>query len=179
MEAFGHVLSGVALAQLVRPAGPAGARFWPLWGGLVAIAPDVDAVSYLVGGPALFHEVHQYYTHSLLVSAVVTPLLARLAWGRAPAGTSYGRVLTLTLAAWGLHLLGDTIASWPVRIFWPFSRGGVAFDLIPRDFSIGVPLILLLGVGLTYVDELVPRRRLVALGALLVATAYVLVGPGW
>ena len=88
-------------------------------------------------------------------------------------------MLALTLAAWGLHLLGDTIASWPVRIFWPFSRGGVAFDLIPRDFSIGVPLLLLLGVGLTYVDELVPRRRLVALGALLAATAYVLVGPGW
>lgn len=179
MEAFGHVLSGVALAQIVRPPGEAGARFWPVWGGLLAIAPDVDAVSYLVGGPELFHEVHQFYTHALIVAAVAPPLLARLGWRRAPAGTSYRRVLALTWGAWMLHLLGDTIASWPVRIFWPFSRGGIAFDLIPRDFSIGVPLILLVGCGLSFVDTLVVFRRWIALGALAVATLYVLVGPGW
>lgn len=178
MEAFGHVLSGIALAQMIRPTGPGGARFWPVVGGLFAIAPDVDAISSL-GGPALFDAVHQYYTHNLLVFGVLPPLLARVVQRYAPADVTPRRVLGLVWGAWALHLLGDTIASWPLRLFWPFSREGIAFDLIPRDFSVGVPLILLLAVGLSLVDDLVPHRRWIALGGLVAATLYVGVGPGW
>jgi len=180
VEAFGHALSGLALAQAIRPAwrpDETDGRRWLVPGALAALAPDVDAVSWLLGGPEAFHAFHQYYTHSLLVSAVVPPLLGLAVARRL--GLPWGRMVGLVWGAWGLHLLGDMIASWPARIFWPFSREGVAFDLLQRDFSIGIPLLLLAGVGASFVDELRPQRRRIAVGTLLAAVAYVLCGPGW
>ena len=178
MELFGHAASGVALAQILRPPGDDGRWFWPLTGAAFALAPDVDAVAWLIGGPELFTATHQYYTHNLLVFAVVPPLAAWAVARRAPAGTPPRRVLALVWGAWTLHLLGDTIASWPVRLFWPFSRGGVAFDLIPRDFSVGIPLILVAGIGLGYTRELATYRRPLAAAALVAAVGWVF-GPGW
>jgi membrane-bound metal-dependent hydrolase YbcI (DUF457 family) len=179
MEAFGHAASGVALAQVLRPAGRDGRWFWPVTGALFALAPDVDAVTWLVGGPALFHAHHQFYTHNLLVFAVLPPLFAFVTRRFAPPGTPLAPVLGLVWGAWALHLLGDTIASWPVKLFWPFSREGVAFDLLQRDFSMGLPAILIVGTALSFVDTLEARRRLLAAGTLGVAMGYVLLGPGW
>lgn len=179
MEAFGHAASGVALAQLVRPHGPGGRWFWPVTGALFALAPDVDAVTWLVGGPALFHAHHQYYTHNLIVFTVLAPLLARAAWRFAPVGTTPARVVALGWGAWALHLLGDTIAYWPVKLFWPFSREGVTFELLEQDFSVVLPAILIVGTALTFVDVVERRRRAVAAATLAVAVGYVLLGPGW
>lgn len=179
MEPFGHAASGIALAQLLRPPGAAGARFWPLTGALFALAPDVDAVTWLVGGPALFRAHHQYYTHNLFVSATLPPLLGLVACRFAPAGTPKGRVVALVWGAWALHLLGDTLAYWPVKLYWPVSDGGVALELLQQDFSFGLPAILLLGTLSSFVDTLEPWRRRIAVVTFAVAVAYVLFGPGW
>lgn len=179
MEVFGHAASGIALAQALRPPGRTGPWFWPLTGAAFALAPDVDAVTWLVGGAELFHAHHQYYTHNLLVFLAVPPLLALGVRRWAPHGTPASRVVALAWGAWALHLLGDAIAYWPVKLFWPFSRDGVALQLLQGDFSFGVPAILLVGAGLTFVDEVEPRRRPVAAATLAVAAAYVAFGPGW
>ncbi|MDP2311100.1 MAG: metal-dependent hydrolase [Pseudomonadota bacterium] len=179
MEVFGHALSGIALAQVVRPDGEAGKWFWPVTGAAFALAPDIDAVTWLVGGPELFNAHHQYYTHNLLVFATVPPLAALGARRFAPAGTPTPRVVALVWGAWALHLLGDTIAYRPVKLFWPFSGGGVALQLLQRDFSLGIPAILLVGTGLSFVDTLVPWRRGIAAATLAAVVAYLGLGPGW
>lgn len=180
MEVFGHALSGVVWAQLLRPtaASPKGVAAWAALGVAGALAPDVDAVSYLWGAE-VFRAVHQVYTHNLLVFAVVPPALGVLAGRRAVFAGARGRALAVVWGAWGLHLLGDTIAHWPEPLFWPFSDQRVAFGLIPGDFSIGLPLVLLVGAALTLADEL-QRWRVPLAGATLAAgVAYVVVGPGW
>mgnify|MGYP001616674433 CR=1 FL=1 len=148
-------------------------------GALAALAPDVDAVSWLIGRAEAFREHHQFYTHNLIVFTVAPPLLG-LGIRRLLLKTAgRARVVGLVWGAWSLHLLGDTLASWPVRLFWPFSRGGIAFDLLDRDFSMGIPLVLLAGTGASFARELAPLRAGVAVATLLAAAIYAVAGPGW
>lgn len=177
MEVFGHALSGVVWAQALRPAGGSPWR-WAGLGVVAALAPDVDAVSYLWGAE-VFRAVHKVYTHNLLVFGIVPPALGWAAWRRAAFVGAPGRALAIVWGAWALHLLGDTIAHWPEPLFWPFSDTRVAFGLIPGDFSIGLPLVLLVGAALTLADELQRWRVPVAVATLVAGVAYVLVGPGW
>lgn len=179
MEAFGHASAGLVLAQLVRPVGDGQPRFWALVGVAGALAPDIDAITWLIGGPALFRAHHQIYTHNLFISAVVPPLLGALAHRRAPIGASRSRVVALVCAAWGSHLLGDTIASWPLKLLWPLSDRGVALGLLDQDFSLVLPAILGFGAALSFVDEVAPHRRWVAGGTLGAALIYLAFGPGW
>jgi membrane-bound metal-dependent hydrolase YbcI (DUF457 family) len=178
MELFGHAFSGLCLAQALRPDDRA-PRFWLAAGAVGALAPDIDAITYLAG-PDAFYRFHQIYTHNLIAFAVAPPLLALLLQRTlAPPGASRGRILALVWGAWGLHLLGDTIAHWPLRLLYPFSREGLALRLIPGDFSIGLALLLLGGVGLSFVDVVKPHRRAVAWATLASAAFYVVLGPGW
>ena len=180
MEPFGHVLSGICLAQALRPSkGDSQPRgWWPAAGGVAAFFPDIDAVTYLAGADA-FQRYHQFYTHNLIAFAIgpalLTVALRKLTKNPPP----FGRALAVVQGGWALHLLGDTIAHWPLRLFWPFSRTGISFELIPRDFSFGLAGVLLVGTTLSFVDDVRPWRRSIAIATLLAATAYVLFSPGW
>src|SRR3954471_12588721 len=117
MEPFGHVLSGICLAQALRPAkGDSEPRgWWPALGGFAAFFPDVDSVTYLFG-PDAFQRYHQFYTHSLIAFAVAPALLTFAVRRLTKNPPSFGRTLAVLQGGMALHLLGDTIAHWPLRL---------------------------------------------------------------
>lgn len=179
MEIFGHAFSGVLLSQLLEkrtaPARPA--WWWPVLGAVSTTFPDVDAVTILFGFDA-FKQHHQTYTHNVIAFVLAPPAIAALVHRRWPARASFPRVLALFWLGMTLHLIGDVIAQWPLRFLLPFRQDGWSFQLIPRDFSIGLALILMFGALLGYVDSIAPFRRFIAAATLVVAVLYVTVGPG-
>ena len=182
MEPFGHAFSGICLAQALRPTPPGISTpprgWWPAVGAFAALFPDIDAVSYL-GGADTFQRYHQYYTHNLIAFAFAPAMLTFLIRRLTPNPPTFARTLALLQGGMALHLLGDTIAHWPLKLFWPFSREGLCFELIPRDFSIGLALLLLFGAVLSFLDSVERSRRAIAIATLFAGTLYVLIGPGW
>jgi len=82
-----------------------------------AVAPDLDALSY-VFGPTAYNNCHHCYGHNIFAGALFTILctiLARPGW----------RWITALFAALGFasHWLGDYFFSgWPLKTFWPISN---------------------------------------------------------
>ncbi len=85
--------------------------------GLAAFAPDVDSVSYLWGSDT-FYRLHHTYTHTLVGLVVVALVLAAIE-SRWLKNLSFTRLLGINLGGGVLHLCGDMIALWPLRILWP------------------------------------------------------------
>ena len=179
MEVFGHAFSGVLLAQLLEPqeARKAPVWVWPALGAAAALVPDVDGISIL-GGADAFKAWHQIYTHNVIAFAIAPPLIALAARALTKRRFSYASLLALFWLGMALHLIGDVIAQWPLRFLYPFSPVGWSFQLIPRDFSIGLALILMTAGLAGYVDGVAPWRRLTAAFGLLAASLYVTLGPG-
>jgi membrane-bound metal-dependent hydrolase YbcI (DUF457 family) len=142
-----------------------------------ALAPDVDGVSIL-GGVDSFKAWHQIYTHNVIAFATAPPLIALAAYALTGRRFTYPRLLALFWLGMALHLAGDVIAQWPLRFLYPFSPTGWSFQLIPRDFSIGLALILMVVALAGYVDGVAPWRRVTAAAGLLAGVLYVTVGPG-
>jgi len=133
LDVIDHAFSGGLIGLALEPGpflrDPAKPRArWPLLGVLAATFPDVDAVSYLWGADT-FARVHQTYTHNILAFLLLPPLVAL-------ALRIEQRGIALFYAGMAAHLLGDVIATWPLRFLLPFSDRGFAFGLIQRDFSV-------------------------------------------
>lgn len=180
MEVFGHAFSGVLLAQLLEPeeARRTPAWVWPVLGAAATLAPDVDGVTIL-GGPDLFKAHHQLYTHNVIAFALAPPPIALLAHRLTRRRFTYSRWLALFWLGMALHLLGDLLAQWPLKFLYPFSSQGWSFGFLPRDFSIGLALILMFAALLGYVDQVAPWRRVTAAMGLVAGALYACVGPGW
>jgi inner membrane protein len=143
--------------------------------GLAAFAPDVDAISYL-WGPEVYGRVHHAYTHTLLGGAILAPALAGIErmW---IAGISFPRLLALNLVGFAVHLLGDLIAVWPIRLFWPWRD----HDFVLRwtgDFDLVVLSVVGLATGLAAVDRLRGWERWIVGLATLLLIVYFVWMPG-
>lgn len=181
MDIFGHAFSGLLIGTLLEPGpllrDPSPPRTsWAWMGALAATFPDVDAVSYL-WGPEAFARHHQIYTHTILAFLALPPLLALLVRRLGFAG-SPARTALLFYAGMAAHLLGDVIATWPLRFLLPFSDRGFAFAFIHRDFSLGLALLLGVFAATCRWDGALPARRALALAGLVAGVALVLSGYG-
>lgn len=176
MEIFGHALSGIALGQVIDPKPSHPRWLWPTLSAIAALFPDIDGITVL-GGPDLYKRWHQLYTHNVIAFAILPLVVAAIAWRltRLP----FRKLWLLMQTGMALHLLGDVIAQWPLPFLRPLSDAGFSFGLIEHDFSLGLVLVLLVGVLAGTWDPLIPYRRWTSLATLLAAVAYVLFGPGW
>ncbi len=174
MDPLTHTCSGILIGQALRPP-PAVRRKTLLVLGLAAFAPDVDAISYL-WGPEVYGRFHHAYTHTLLGGAVLALVLAGVerCWGR---GISFPRLLVLNLVGFAVHLLGDLIAVWPLRLLWPWSD----HDFVLRwtgDFDLVVLIVVGLATGLAQTDQLQARAPWILGGVFVILIGYFWLFPG-
>ena len=145
-------------------------------GGLAAFAPDVDAISYLWGSDA-FYRLHHTYTHTL-VGVVVVALVVAAIESRWLKALSFSSLLGLNLAGGVIHLCGDMIALWPLRIFWPMSEQDLALKWT-SDFDYVVLAVVVVATGLSETDGFQHRAPWIIAGGFLLLVAYFLLIPGW
>ena len=76
-----------------------------------------------------------------------------------------------------MHLLGDLVALWPLRLLWPWS--GQNFTLHwTGDFDLVVLIVVGLGTGLAATDALRDRAPFILGAAALILGAYFWLLPG-
>ena len=91
---------------------------------------------------------------------------------------SFSRLLGLNLVGGGIHLCGDMIALWPLRILWPFSD----HDFVLKwtgDFDYVVLAVVVMATGLSETDGLQHRAPWIIAGGFLILISYFLFFPGW
>lgn len=174
MDPLTHTCSGILIGQALRPL-PAARRPTLLVLGLAAFAPDLDAISSL-WGPEVYSCLHHAYTHTLLGVVVLAAVLAGIEriWIRE---FRFARLLTLNVAGTAVHLVGDLVAIWPLRILWPWSDR----DFVLRwtgDFDLVVLIVVGLATGLAATDGLQDRAPWILAGVVLILAGYFLWFPG-
>lgn len=174
MDPLTHCCSGILIGQALRPR-PEVRGQTLLVLGLAALAPDLDALSYL-WGPEVYGRLHHAYTHTLLGLVILSLALAGFerAWIR---GISFERLLVLNLLGVGVHLLGDLVALWPLRLLWPWSNRDFVLWWT-GDFDLVVLIVVGLGTGLAATDNLQDRAPWILAGVILILVGYFRWFPG-
>ncbi len=175
MDPITHTCSGILLGQGLRPL-TAVRKTTLLVAGLAAFALDVDSVSYLWGSDA-FYRVHHTYTHTFVGLVVVALVLAAIE-SRWLKTLSFARLLGINLGGGAIHLCGDMIALWPLRILWPFSDHDFVLKWT-SDFDYVVLAVVVVATGLSETDGFQHRAPWIIAGAFLLLVAYFLFIPGW
>jgi inner membrane protein len=170
---------------------------WRAWGVVVAAGTiaNLDFFSSMFG-PDAYLRWHRTYTHSIVVSVIVSSILAaiylnldkdyaRASWGAAmlrPYKVSGAAFFAAVIFAGLLHLVLDAAQSAGTMVFWPVSQQRVALDWLPRvdPWIIAIVLVALLLPELTRLvsDEIGAkskggRGRIGAIIGLVVLALYV------
>lgn len=108
--------AGVGAAVLGKPLGP---RRAAVLGGILGTLPDLD-VFFPFDDPVESFVLHRGATHSLIVHAVVTPLIAEpLVRFVKPLKGERLRVYAAVFLCFATHALLDAMTIYGTRLFWP------------------------------------------------------------
>ena len=116
-----------------------------LWGGICGTLPDLD-VFIPFGDPVADFTLHRSFSHSLLVMALVTPLIVWLI-RKIHSGDAHHRAgwFALVYLALATHALLDSCTIYGTQIFWPVNTTPMTWGSL---FIIDPAFTLPLTVGL-------------------------------
>jgi len=171
MDSITQIALGAAVGEAVL--GHRVGRKAAVWGGICGTLPDLDVLVPFADPVANF-TYHRSFSHSLLVLALLTPLVAWLIRRLHPryAGEETGWLLLVYLA-FATHVLLDSCTIYGTQIFWPLDNTPMSWgSLFIIDPAYTLPLIAgLLAVALARQGSM--RGYRVNLAMLAVSTLYV------
>jgi membrane-bound metal-dependent hydrolase YbcI (DUF457 family) len=170
LDAFAHLASGGLLGRAFQPTGERWVPF-ALFGAVAAISPDVDAPLVLLG-TEVWAKHHQVFTHSIIGLAVVPLALSLFPFKFASWRARY----VIALCGWLLHVALDVCANWEVPVLWPISQDRWALNLLDRDFSWSIDMLLVLGLGVTLWNPAMRYARVVAVATAALLALWLLLG---
>ncbi|MDR1340900.1 MAG: metal-dependent hydrolase [Prevotellaceae bacterium] len=172
MDSLTHILTGVALGQLFSGEKD---RSKPLiWGAIAGSIPDLDTVFQPFISTESSMLFHRGFSHSLLLWALCSPLLALLI-NRIYKGDrrSYFKWLKISATAWLSHLLLDLFNTYGTGIFEPFSHARIAYDAVNVfDLLYLIPVLLISVLYIFIIKKHIAKFMLAAL-ALLFSVCYI------
>jgi len=120
MDSLTQITLGAAVGEATAGR-QAGAKA-PLWGAALGTLPDLDVLAnpFLTEMQSL--AFHRGPSHSLLLTALLTPLLAAALNRLHPAAPSRRRWTVLVGTVLFTHVGLDCLTSYGTQVFWPFSR---------------------------------------------------------
>ena len=152
MDTVTQVALGAAVGEAVL--GRNVGRKAAVWGALCGLAPDLDVFWPYTDAMAAF-TWHRAYSHSFVVLALATPIIAWAATRIHPATRPYGRGwLMLVFLSLVTHPILDCFTVYGTQVLMPFSDLPVGWGTIfIIDPVFSVPLVLGVAAGL------IGRRR--------------------
>jgi inner membrane protein len=170
MDSLTQITLGAAVGEAV--AGRQAGKKAPLWGAALGTLPDLDVLAnpFLTEAQALLF--HRGPSHSLLLTALLTPLIG-LALARLHRdGPSWRRWVVLVSSVLLTHIGLDCLTTYGTQVFWPFTRTPVIIgSVFIIDPLYTVPLAAGLLVGLRWAPS-AQARRLANYAGLAVSSAY-------
>ena len=170
MDSLTQITLGAAVGEAVggRQAG----KKAPLWGAALGTLPDLDVLAnpFLTEAQSLLF--HRGPSHSLLLTALLTPLLG-LALARLHRdGPSWRRWAVLVGSVLLTHIGLDCLTTYGTQVFWPFTRTPVIIgSIFIIDPLYTVPLAAGLLIGLRW-GPTARARRLANVAGLAVSSVY-------
>jgi inner membrane protein len=173
MDSLTQITLGAAVGEAV--AGRQAGKAAPLWGAFLGTLPDLDVLAnpFLTEAQSLMW--HRGPSHSLLLAALLTPLLALLLARLHRSGPSRWRWGALVAGVLLTHIGLDCLTTYGTQIFWPFSRLPV---IIGTVFIIDPLYTVPLAAGLLISLRWSPSsraRRWANYAGLALSSAYLLV----
>jgi inner membrane protein len=152
MDSITQIVLGAAVGEAAL--GHRVGRKAALWGAVCGTLPDLD-ILIPFGDPVADFTYHRSFSHSLLVLALLTPMVAWLIRKVHPADAHHrAGWLLLVYLAFATHVLLDSCTIYGTQIFWPLDPTPMTWgSVFIIDPAYTVPLI----VGLLAVAVL--RRR--------------------
>ncbi|PSQ97272.1 MAG: metal-dependent hydrolase [Bacteroidetes bacterium SW_9_63_38] len=173
MDSLTQITLGAAVGEAV--AGREAGKNAPLWGAFFGTLPDLDVLAnpFLTEAQSLLW--HRGPSHSLLLGAVLTPLLA-LALARIhDDGPSWRRWVVLVGSVLFTHIGLDCLTTYGTQIFWPFTRTPVIIgSIFIIDPLYTIPLAAGLLIGLRWPSTARARRVSNYVG-LAISSGYLLI----
>lgn len=140
MDSVTQIALGAAVGEAVL--GNRVGRKAALWGGICGTLPDLD-VLIPFGDPVADFTYHRSFSHSLLVLALLAPLVAWLIRQVHPLDAAHrAGWFALVYLAFATHVLLDSCTIYGTQIFWPISTTPMTWgSIFIIDPAYTVPLI--------------------------------------
>ena len=115
----------------------------PIWGGICGTIPDLD-VFFPYPGPVEAFTYHRGATHSLIILALLTPLVVALILKLHPDTREHiKKWFLLVFLALTTHPLLDSLTVYGTQLFWPVTELPVSFPIIYiADPTYTIPLLI-------------------------------------
>jgi inner membrane protein len=174
MDSLTHILTGVAIGQMfsgekekIRPL---------VWGAIAGSIPDLDAVVQPFLSPEQSMLFHRGISHSLLVWALCSPLLALLI-NKLSKGDrrSYSRWLGISMVAWLWHIVLDLFNTYGTGIFEPFSHVRISYDAVNVFDLVHLLPLLTMSIFLVFVVKQHAGKILLSSMLLMFSTIYIII----
>jgi inner membrane protein len=163
MDTLTHILTGAAIGQMFSKEND---NRQPLvWGAIAGNIPDLDTVMQPFLSPENSMLFHRGISHSLLLWALCSPLLAWLI-NKINAGDrrSYFKWLKISATAWLSHLILDLFNTYGTGIFEPFSHARISYDAVNVfDLLYLLPILIMSVCMVFYFKDYVRKIVLAAL----------------
>lgn len=172
MDSLTQITLGAAVGEAV--AGREAGKKAPLWGAFLGTLPDLDVLAnpFLTEAQAL--AFHRGPSHSLLITALLTPLIAYGLSRLHSDGPSRRRWAFMVAGILLTHIGLDCLTSYGTQVFWPFSRTPVIIgSIFIIDPLYTVPLAAGLLVSLLW-NPTDRNRRWINYAGLALSSAYLL-----
>ncbi len=173
MDSLTQIVLGGAIGELV--AGRKMGNRAVLWGAIAGTIPDLDVFFRVFYHPIEAALVHRGFSHSLLFSLLVSPILAYLL--NIATKRTYGFRLWVQLFFWGIvtHPILDMFTNYGTQFLWPFEARITFNSVFVIDPLYTVPFMVLLIWAMRFDRNSTKRRRLNRIG-LIYSTAYLFLG---
>jgi inner membrane protein len=172
MDSLTHILTGVAIGQMFSREGDKSRPV--VWGAVAGSIPDIDAVVQPFISPENSMLFHRGISHSLLLWALCSPLLALLI-NKFSKGDrhSYSKWLGISAVAWLSHIVLDLFNTYGTGVFEPFSHARISYDAVNVfDLFYFLPL-LTMSIFLVFVVKDRIKKKLLSSSILTFSAIYI------
>ncbi len=148
------------------------------YGAIAGTVPDLDVISRYFTDTVTAIEWHRGFSHSIVFSVLMAPLLGWLiAQIESKPGVTWRDWSWLMF--WGLvtHPLLDSFTTWGTQLFWPFDMRLAFQSVFVIDPLYTLPLLLFLLMAMRLPKTSLKRRKLNQWG-LIISSSYLLIGLG-
>lgn len=169
MDILTQGLLGGVLAQSI--AGKNDKKIATLIGVVAGLLADADILIRSSSDPLLNIEFHRHFSHSLLFIPFGAAIALILLWPFLRRHISTSRLYLFCLAGYSMSGVLDACTSYGTHLFWPFSDGRVALNII----SIVDPVFTLILLVTLLLGLRIPHRQF-AYGGLILCVVYLGLG---
>jgi inner membrane protein len=172
MDSLTHILTGVAVGQMFS--GEKDKSRPLIWGAIAGSLPDLDTIVQPFISTEDSMLFHRGISHSLLLWALCSPLLAllinRLCKGNRQ---SYVKWLGISTVAWLSHIVLDLFNTYGTGIFEPFSHARISYDAVNVFDLLYLIPVLTMSIFIVFVIKKHGLKILLSLSILTFSTIYI------